>query len=174
MIMASTIATIRQIAAFNPGSAPGDIVTKVNSCLQENNEDNMFTTMFFAIYNVKTGQLQYCNAGHCSPSIISPDGVVRELPESKNTIVGIVPDYPFMTEEVQIGLHEIIFLYTDGVTDSNANSGEGFGKERLNEILANLADCAASEVIEQMTDTMKRCNSNYQQDDITMLAFRRE
>ena len=70
------------------GFTPGECLTKSNDLLSKESVDCMFVTVFYAIYNVKTGEMEYSNGGHNSPVIIKADGRVEMLPTSTSCMVG--------------------------------------------------------------------------------------
>ena len=81
LIMAVTRSLFRSATSYL--NSPSDIVTRMNDSLSNNNEQNMFVTLLLGILDLKTGELQYCNAGHNSPLIIAKE----QQPE--NTIPGL-------------------------------------------------------------------------------------
>ena len=88
IFMAVSRTLIRTIGLQNV--SPGTCLTKSNDLLCQESVNSMFVTVFYAIYNVKTGELSYCNGGHNAPYILRADGSVELLLTSINCMVGAV------------------------------------------------------------------------------------
>ena len=69
------------------GYSPEETLRKSNELLASESVDCMFVTVFYAIYNIKTGDIQYCNGGHNSPYILRANGTIEQIPVSPNGIV---------------------------------------------------------------------------------------
>jgi sigma-B regulation protein RsbU (phosphoserine phosphatase) len=144
----------------------------VNLC--EGNVDCMFVTLFVGVFNLQTGHLHYCNAGHMPPIVINK----KPEPLSVNQIapVGLVEDTPYLTEEVVIEPQTTILLYTDGLNEAMDANGKQFGEDRiLDEMSHAIQDSQLSPkaVIDRMTQSVHLfVGDTEQSDDLTMLAFR--
>ena len=174
MMMATILATIRQISAHSKTTLPGEIITATNEQIVKGNESNMFATLFFGIYDISTGILQYCNAGHNSPGIIRNGQPVEWLPMAANPIVGVFPEWEYTTEQIPIHEDEKLFMYTDGVSDTTAADGTAFGINRLEQLLTQLGDQSASSLIDSIIKKLNAFSGPRQQDDITILVLERK
>ena len=172
LIMAATRATIRQLTT--PDANPGDIITATNRQLQENNARYMFSTLFFAIYDSKTGQIQCTNAGHCPPALLHRDGTVEELNVKSGTVVGVFPDSSFENIPIQLEPGETIFLCTDGVFDAGSATGERFERKRFEDLLANQTDRPIAEILQGVVAAIENFSIKDKRDDITLIGFRRK
>lgn len=96
--------------------------------------------LFFAmIVDLKSRKARYINAGH-NPAIIIQDGNAETL-DSGTTILGIFEDLPFLSEEMlEIKENSLLFLYTDGVTETSNIEEEEFGMERFVQLLRENSD----------------------------------
>jgi serine phosphatase RsbU (regulator of sigma subunit) len=141
-----------------------------NYISEEHGETGMFATLFFGVLNPDTGLLTYINGGHESPLIINATGIKTAL-KSTGPAVGMMPNMKFKIQKVQLEPGDILFGYTDGLTDARSPNGEFFTGKR---VLANLADrpySSASELLERMkTDVFTHIDCAAQFDDITLLA----
>jgi sigma-B regulation protein RsbU (phosphoserine phosphatase) len=112
LLMAVTLNMFRTISSY---VAPiRDVVTLMNKVMVENNEQNMFITLFAGILDLKTGVLHYCNAGHDPAIIINND--VQYLPVIPNLPIGILSDFEYQAQEVELNYGETLILYTDVIT----------------------------------------------------------
>jgi sigma-B regulation protein RsbU (phosphoserine phosphatase) len=134
----------------------------------------MFLTVFYAIYNTKTGLLTYCNAGHNPPHLLRADGTIEEMPEPKNNIVGVFDNIDFKEDTLQLEHGDTLVMFTDGVTEAMTKTYEEFGTERLDNILSGLVGKGSQEIIETVKAGIKEfVDGAEQSDDITMLVLKR-
>ena len=109
---------------------PDAIATRLNHALAEDNEQGMFVTMFIGLINLKTGHMEYCNAGHNPPLL---DGEFMKM--ESNAPIGLWPELDYAGEEV-IDMHgKTLFIYTDGINEAENEEREQFGDDRLKALL---------------------------------------
>jgi sigma-B regulation protein RsbU (phosphoserine phosphatase) len=150
-------------------------------CLMDSNRllasysvDCMFLTVFYAIYNTKTGHVTYCNAGHNPPHLLRANGTIEELPAPKNTIVGAFDNIDFKEDTLQLEHGDTLVMFTDGVTEAMTKTYEEFGTERLDNILSGLVGKGSQEIVETVKAGIKEfVDGAEQSDDITMLVLKR-
>ncbi len=152
-----------------------ECITETNRLLAAYSVDCMFVTAFYAIYNIKTGQLNYCNAGHNPPYLIKADGKTEELPMPTDVIVGAFDEIKYEECTMQMDHGDTLVMFTDGVPEAMNPDLEEFGTDRLCNILSGMADKCCKEIIE----TIKASIDNFaagaeQSDDITMLVLKRK
>lgn len=152
-----------------------ECITETNRLLAAYSVDCMFVTAFYAIYNIKTGQLNYCNAGHNPPYLIKADGKTEELPMPTDVIVGAFDEIKYEECTMQMNHGDTLVMFTDGVPEAMNPDLEEFGTDRLCNILSGMADKCCKEIIE----TIKASIDNFaagaeQSDDITMLVLKRK
>ena len=127
MMRAKTI--LRTYAEHNIKVA--DIFTNANYNLCEGNDAGMFVTAWMGILNLKTGQLQYANAGHNPPMLRRKDGKFEFLKGRSGFILGGVEEMVYKEQEITLSPGDEIFLYTDGVVEATNSQEELYGEERL-------------------------------------------
>lgn|SRR5574344_684011 len=151
---------------------PVDIFNYTNQKLCENNEQGFFMTAFFAIIDLKTGQIEYVNAGH-NPPLISKDNNFEFMNIESNIALGVLDDTIYQSGKLQLKPSESILLYTDGVTEAINDNHEFFGDENLLKILENQALLKSQKIIELISGELKKYSKGCEQaDDITMLSFK--
>lgn len=138
----------------------------------EHGEEGMFATLFFGIIDPLTGALSYVNGGH-EPLIIMDDQGIKSRLGPTGPAVGMMPGTRYKTEKVQLEPGDILFGYTDGVTEARSPEDELYTRKRFEaSVLTNNMPTAA-ESIEKVTSTLFEFIQNAPQaDDITMLAIR--
>ncbi|HEU5357323.1 MAG TPA: PP2C family protein-serine/threonine phosphatase [Actinocrinis sp.] len=132
-----------------------------------------FATVFFGMLDADTGVLSYVNGGQNPPLHVSADGRLRAALEPNGPAVGVLRDGQFRVGRVRIEPGDSLIIYTDGVTECRAGSGEFFGEDRLLE-LATTPHAHARDQVRQITSALERhADGNEQYDDITLLILRR-
>jgi sigma-B regulation protein RsbU (phosphoserine phosphatase) len=156
------------------GCSAAECITESNHLLAAYSVGNMFVTVFYAIYNTKTGHLSYVNAGHNPPHLLRSDGTVSELPFSKNTIVGVFDDLEYKEETLQLEQGDTLMMFTDGVTEAADAEFNEFGAERLDNILRQQVHASSRQTVDAIKAGIKEFVGDAEQsDDITMLVVKR-
>jgi phosphoserine phosphatase RsbU/P len=165
--------TLIRANAYIHADNPGECLTRVNMILQKDNTNMMFVTAFYAVLDIKTGGVTYTNAGHNPPHIIRSDGKIETITKCHGMALGVMEDIQYGQDKVTLSASDLLFLFTDGVTEAENGAGALFSDKKLVESLISYKDLAPSELI----NTMRSDITNYaagtpQSDDITMLAIR--
>ena len=182
MFMAVTRSLFRNISAHVV--LPEHIAYALNNALTEGNETNMFVTLFTGVLDLATGHLHYCNAGHNAPLLVGcdvedsvphADPQVRELPCLPNLPLGIMGEFQFEAQEVDLDPDTTIFLFTDGLNEAENAFHEQFGDERImevaNRLLAQREHQPINITYEMFQAVHNFVNGAEQSDDLTMLAI---
>lgn len=177
LFMAVIRALFRNITLHS--SNPAEVISALNNALSEGNDLNMFCTMFLGILDLKTGRLEYCNAGHNAPIIRRVNGEdgkvdVHYANIDINIAVGVFEGFPYTKSETMLNPGEAIFLYTDGVTEAENVNKELFGDEAAINTLADARKHnirSAKEFVDYVYNTLHEyAKDTEQSDDITMLV----
>ena len=172
LVMAMTRSLFRNISLHV--SEPNVIVKALNAAVADGNETNMFVTLFLGVLDLHTGVLQYCNAGHDSPLLIGKN--VRTLDCDSNLPIGVIGDWAFSRQEIQLESQTTIFLYTDGLNEAEDSMHAQFGESRIIHVAeSQLADgpVKPDTIVSQMEETVHRfVDEAEQSDDLTMLAIK--
>ena len=157
------------------GNKPSDCIQRANELLCAESVDSMFVTVFYTIYNLKTGELNYCNAGHNSPYILKANGAVEVMPMSTNCMVGAINGLDFAESQMQLETGDTLIMYTDGVNEAFSPAFEEFGDARLETSIGQQQgkDCRA--LVEGILGSVKEFAAEApQSDDITIMAIKRK
>lgn len=148
---------------------PSKVLYMLNNQLCENNTECMFVTLWLGIYNNKTKNITFSNAGHNSP-LIMENGQFRALKVDSGIVLGIMNDYEFITEKINIS--KGIIVYTDGITDAKNSNDEFYGENRVIDFLNN--HTFENKVITKLLqDIDKFTGTEKQFDDMTLLLLDR-
>ncbi len=152
-------------------SDPAKILHFVNNKLAEDNDSCMFVTLFCGVFNMRTGELIYANAGHDAPLIIRKVEPITPLVVPKSVALGIVEDMTYTSTHVQLLPEDVVFLFTDGVTEAMSSVGEQFGLPRLYKALENHG--TSTDLVSKVHEAVKEhAGAAEQSDDITIMALR--
>ena len=149
-------------------------MTLANQQLCQNNEELMFVTVFLAMLDLKTGKLIYVSAAHNDP-LIYQNGVYKYLPKPKRSYaLGIRPRANYEQGELQMSKGDVLFLYTDGVTEAENLEQKLYSNERLEEFLNSTdKNLEPEDLLKEVRQSIKDyANGAKQSDDITMLALK--
>lgn len=171
IFMAATRTLLKSVALT--GLSTGECLTQVNRLLSVENTSCMFVTLFYGILNIRTGELEYSNAGHNSPFVVARDGGAEPLRATGGMAAGINEDISYTTENTRLSPGDGLFLYTDGITEAFNAANEMFSEERLQKCLHRANGSPPKEVIRMVVDEVREFAAGTpQSDDLTMLAVK--
>ncbi|MBO6290558.1 MAG: SpoIIE family protein phosphatase [Alphaproteobacteria bacterium] len=168
LVMMTTKALIKTVA--RTGAEVSDIAAVVNNELCLNNKTGMFVTAFLAILNIKTGQLDYVNAGHNSPFYKDKDGY-KMMETAHDIVLGGLEGVEYTQHSVQMKAGDRLFLYTDGVSEAQNEQGGFYGENRLLKVLNSHSQSPEDTLYFVSADVEKFVNGAERSDDITMLEL---
>lgn len=151
---------------------PIEALNEVNSILVEESESGMFVTIFYAILDSKNHTLTFINAGHNPPLLLKESEKDIILLKAKGIAIGVTEEANLESKEIKIEKNDILFLYTDGVTEAVNVNDEEFGNVRLKEIIIKEKDNSPDDLIEKILKEIKQFEGKREQfDDITMVVL---
>ncbi|WP_019867229.1 SpoIIE family protein phosphatase [Methylovulum miyakonense] len=151
---------------------PDKILSSVNKILAADNDSCMFTTVFCAILDVRTGEVRFANAGH-NPPLIIESGDVRYLAVKPGLMLGPMAGTVYGTERISLKPGDMLFLYTDGVTEAINQQEELYGERQLLKALLLAPKGDVSGMVHYISAEVSRHAAGApQSDDITMLAIK--
>ncbi len=157
----------------------GRAMGRTNRQLCEDNEEMMFVTIFFGVLNLKTGEFTYVNGGHNPPLIGRSQGETAEWhfirDEKKTHMVGVIEDSVFEEKRLTLRPGDMLYLYTDGVTEAMDGEKNLYTEKRLQETLnrVGVPGTSAKDVLAAIrADIDVQADGAEQSDDITMLGIR--
>lgn len=154
------------------GKSPAEIATRLNNELTENNDEGMFVTMFICRLDLKTLQLEYCNAGHNPPIIGDANDKFTFLDVQPNAPIGLWPGLEYEGEEIKLLGNQRLLLYTDGLNEAENRQQEQYGEDRIIKLLTAHSSSNCHDIIEDLkADTDLFRDGAEQNDDLTMLAI---
>jgi len=173
LFMALCKATLKAHLARG-GSELGTSLTRAAGEIARENREDLFVTMFAGILDLRTGMVEYCNAGHEPPYSQAPEGEVARYPIASGPPLCVLPDYEYVTEYHQMLPGEWLCVVTDGVTEAANAEKELYGSERARIALQSTArNATAGEIIAALRDDVGLFVAQADAaDDLTLLAMR--
>jgi sigma-B regulation protein RsbU (phosphoserine phosphatase) len=170
LFMARMSALLRVMGAA--GESPDRLLAAINARLAEGNDACMFVTVGCALLDADTGRIRYASAGHDPPLLRDAQGTVRPLAVENGPAIGIEATADYLLWQGSIAPGDTLVLFTDGITEAEAQDGSLFGVDRLSELLrAAPGDPAA--LVKRVVDTVAAHASGFHvTDDLAVLAVR--
>lgn len=168
LLMAVTRSLFRSVTLhFN---TPAEILTNLNNSLAENNESNMFVTLFLGILDLNSGTLQFCNAGHNPPILLNSDSTYLSV--IPNLPLGLIEGFTFVAQELLLTPNSTLLLYTDGLTEAENDQQQLYSEARLLSFVQDHPFDSTQQLIESIVaDVEHHVQQAEQSDDMTLLAI---
>ena len=167
MVMFRTV--VRAVAV--PGMGAEQVLERANTILGEDNDACMFVTVFFGVLDIETGGVCYVNAGHNPPYLLPASGGRRTL-EANGAAVGMVESPHYQTKSVALAPGDVLFVFTDGITEAFAPNGQQFGEIRLEALLDDRRGWSPAALVNTVVAAVDAFAAGHEQsDDITCLAL---
>lgn len=112
-----------------------ELAYRVNNQLCEDNPEEMFVTAFIGLLDMDTGRFSFVNAGHNRPYLAAGSGEFGQVMCQSDLVLGLWENRTYREQTLDFRRGGRFFLYTDGVTEAENESGELFGDDRLCKVL---------------------------------------
>ena len=153
--------------------SPKKILETANNQLCENNEEQMFVTVWLGIMEISTGKIICSNAGHEYPAIYRKNENFSLLQDKHGFVLAGMENVRYREYEIQLNPGDVLYVYTDGVAEATDKHEKMYGTDRM---ISALNQCACKTPLELDTfvrkDIDQFVNGAEQFDDITMLCIR--
>jgi sigma-B regulation protein RsbU (phosphoserine phosphatase) len=161
-------------AAIDHTYVPGEALERVNRILVAERRSSLFITALCGIVDLRRGDMRIANAGHEPPLFVpADDGPVRWL-EGAGPLLGAFGRLDLGECGVALTPGDLVLLYTDGVTDARASSGERFGDDRLLEVVEAHRGRSARDVVDALAAAARTFQGHMPAaDDVTIVAIQR-
>ncbi len=159
-------------AQCDTGAGPGTILARVNRQLHASTDPQHFATLFFAVFEPEVRRLRYSSGGHNAPILVRRDGRA-ELLEEGGLPLGAFDFGDYAEGTVDLAPGDLLFLYTDGLTETRNLDDEEFGTERVERILRQCRGLPLGDLIARVREEVRSFRGREEaEDDITLLALR--
>lgn len=170
LYMVSICKLFRYVASTHHSTAT--ICNIINKHMCEDAEDDMYVTMFMGIVDINTGIMTYTNAGHPYPIVLHENTETNFLSRYPDVPIGILEEHCFTEHTYTLHKNTSLLFYTDGITDTENQAGQFYGKGRLIECLQAHASQSPRAIIQAiLEDNQKHIGLRKQSDDLTLLLL---
>jgi PAS domain S-box-containing protein len=143
------------------------VLKRTNNLLVEKNLRG-FVSVFLGILDIDTGHLRYSSAGHPETLLRRASGELERLGGGSSPL-GVYPDATWKPHAVDLGVGDLLVLYTDGVIEARRN-GELFGEKRL-ETLTRRKRISPQRLPHLILDQVFAFSEGSLQDDVAILTL---
>ena len=131
----------------------------------------MFVTVFMAILNTSTGELVYTNAGHNPTLVRQKNGNFFKLTDLHGPVIAAMENIVYTETKLQLDRGDVIFAYTDGITEAHNPEGELFTEKRLIDLFSNNT-CEPEQCVKTIVKIVQDFETGQDPfDDITALCL---
>lgn len=168
MMMAKSIIRDKMLR----GSSLPDAFIEANNSLCDGNEEGMFVTVLCALIDIPSGNMQIVDAGHGCPIRIDSQGVIEQIKTRRSLVMGGMEDIRYRAAEAQLNPGDMMYFYTDGVSEADNPRKELYGIPRIYQSLERHWKGDLAEMLHGIHgDLLTFADGAPQADDITMLAI---
>jgi sigma-B regulation protein RsbU (phosphoserine phosphatase) len=170
LVMSSVATAFAIFTRTDP--TPADLLRDINATLAPKTSPSKFVTMVAGVLDPATGVVDFANAGHVSPLVVSKSGV--EAMSTTDIVVGILPDAQYRNQTLTLGAGDSLVLFTDGVTEAENIAEEQLGLDPISEMLLSMHSSEAAAILDRIdTYVAEYIGEVPAGDDVTMLAMTR-
>ncbi|MDP8206628.1 MAG: SpoIIE family protein phosphatase [Candidatus Electryonea clarkiae] len=170
MIMANLQASLRTLSGMDVNLA--EVVGRANDVMCQNTDPEQYVTFFAAIYDPGTGEINYVNAGHNPPVIITENEEIIPL-TTGGLVLGVLPGISYLSGSMMVSRGDLLLAYTDGVSEAMDDTETEFGEDHIIEIAILHRKDDVGKIIDQIQSAVEKyTNGKPFEDDFTILIAR--
>lgn len=172
LMMTAARATLRSIVSEAGG--PAEVIRRTNALLYNDlDSSDLMISLFAGHYVPATRKLLYASAGHNPPFLIRNGSVEGEPLDPTGIILGVMPDADYDVKYHNLEPGDIVFFYTDGVTEAMDENREQFGEKRLVRVLCENSHRSANDIMIAVSRAVQVwMGSGKPTDDITSVVLK--
>jgi sigma-B regulation protein RsbU (phosphoserine phosphatase) len=153
------------------GDSVSECMEHVNNLLCKESVSSMFVTVFYGILNTQTGEVDFVNAGHNPPYILSTNGISK-VEMTNGLALGVIDDFIYESKRIQLKKGDQLLLYTDGVVEAFNLEETAYGEENFESFLNKSLNLPVENIIKQsFAELNDFAGGAPQSDDITLLGL---
>lgn len=174
MPAALMIAQIQAIirSEVNNGSPIGAMLRNINQQILRVSSAEKYATLFYGELDLERGEFSYANAGHNYPILVRADGSV-ELLKAGGLVIGALPHTQYESSAVQLQPDDILFLFTDGLSEAIDAEEREYGEDRIRELVLRHRADDPQTIVDLILSDMRSHDPTYPpRDDTTIVAIK--
>jgi len=164
--------TLRAAAVYDP--TPAAALANLNAVLYQDyfTDAHRYCTVIFGILTPAAAgyTVTLASGGHPPALLIRADGTADFQPTPGGTLVGVIPDAPFVTRTIPLGVGDTLLLYTDGLTEAHTGTGTQFGADALRAFASGPAGGTATDLVSRLTELLTTLGDGLI-DDVALMAL---
>ncbi|UCD63766.1 MAG: SpoIIE family protein phosphatase [Candidatus Zixiibacteriota bacterium] len=152
---------------------PIDVVlSNMNQQIVSSSSSEKYVTLFYGELDTAAGNFAYANAGHNYPILVRATGEV-ELLKTGGPVIGALPMMRYRSDSVQLRKDDVLFLFTDGLSEAMNSKEEEYTEERVRQYVATNKDCDPQTLIDRILQDVRLFDPTYPpRDDTTIIAIK--
>ena len=171
LLMANMQATLRGQALMS--SRVSDSLQRSNRLMFRSTDPEKFATLFFGELNTREHSMSFCNAGHEIPLLFSDGNDPRRL-ETGGMALGILEEFPYEEENIELKPGDVLLIYSDGIPDAINEFDQPYGEENLIKLVKENLSEPAMGLIDKIIEAVNaHAGDTPQLDDLTLVVVRR-
>lgn len=171
LIMSALATAFNIFSRTNP--KPSDLMREMNAMLAPKTSPSKFATVVAGVLDPATGAVEYTNAGHVAPLVVSKSGVAQLT--STDMVIGLFPAAQYRTQTLQLDPGDSLVLFTDGVTEAENEAEEQLGLAPVASLLGGMHAADAPRLLASIEQRVREhLGPVPANDDVTMLAVARD
>ena len=147
------------------------VMRKVNSLLHESTDRDKFVTAFYGLLDHRNRVLTFSNAGHNPPILFRHEGKIQYLSEG-GVALGVLADATYEERPIALRPGDVLLFYTDGVSEAESPSGEQFGVQRIEQLVAASPEADAATIMRSLVARVQEWSAGGQSDDLTLVVLK--
>ena len=174
MGMAAARSIMRSVARRGQGQGPSRVLRDANLRIHRDLGSQLLLTLVYALVDAETRTIQYCNAGHNPPLLISANGRWRAL-KTGGLLMGVFDKQQYKSETLRLERGDLILFYTDGLPEAHTPLPERqeIGEQRVIDFLLRHRHLRAQPLLDALTAWIQEFTRGaHQHDDLTLLVMR--
>jgi len=149
---------------------PEEVLTALNETFQMEQQNNLYFTMWYGVFNKATKTIAYASAGHPAALLISPFSEIKEL-GSQNMFIGGMPDIVYKSGSVEVEIPSRLYVFSDGAFEVDRPDGSMWSFAELKEFIKEPSKDDASEIDALYTSLQEMHGGKDLADDFSMLRI---
>lgn len=170
LLMSGLQASVRVTAVES--RSPRELCERVRRVIVTSLSGGRFVTFFYAIVDTAAMRIRWCNAGHNAPILARKDGSVVRLEAGGPALSRLLRDQPFTESEIALQPGDRLVLFTDGVSEAQDDSGEMYGEQALETLVAASHAASAHDLQQEIVDAAVRFSIGELEDDVTVVVVK--
>lgn len=174
LVMSNVVSAARSLLSGSDTPGPAALLTRLNGILHRTTSPETFVTLFYAEYDLRTGNLRYANAGHDWPFVITSDGEMQIELEASGLMLGALGDSEVSERELALRPGQILVAYSDGLVDTVNAADEPFELRRVHEAIRPHLGESPARIVDAIVERLRAFRGDAEEiDDVTLVVLRR-